>query len=93
MSVYPPRVRDCSGNPFCEVRTKRLQRKARPDRGTPIFLQSIFHQLIIRKNASGLQGSQRRFVCRNEAYAFCAAAIRFNAEPALNHSICAALYV
>lgn len=28
-------VRDCSENPFCEVRTKRLQRKARPARGTP----------------------------------------------------------
>ncbi len=31
------RVRDCSGNPFCEERIKRLQRKARPAGARPIF--------------------------------------------------------
>ncbi|MGY3054682.1 hypothetical protein ACVWYG_002889, partial [Pedobacter sp. UYEF25] len=33
LSLYKLTVSDCRGNPFCEERSKRLERKARPSSG------------------------------------------------------------
>lgn len=41
-------VRDCSGNPFCEARTKRLERKARPVGERPNHLFFYLNGLVLK---------------------------------------------